>query len=58
MGGIKERPSRNMYQGHMDKAKRGKFEGRGQGWVGQGGHGGGTETTVLEQQQQNYFKKI
>ena len=33
-----------MYEGHMDKAKGGRFEGGRQGW------GGGIETTVLEQQ--------
>ena len=43
-----------MYEGHMDKAKGGGFEGGRQGWVGWGGVGwpGGVkmETTVLEQQ--------
>ena len=27
MGKIGEGPSRNMYKGHMDKAKEGRFEG-------------------------------
>ena len=43
--------SRNMYEGHMDKAKEGRFEGGRQGWVGQAGRGGmKMGTTVLEQQ--------
>ena len=29
--------SRNMYEGHMDKAKGGVFEGGRWGWVGHGG---------------------
>ena len=33
---IRERPSRNMYKGHMDKAKGGRFEGERWGWVGLG----------------------
>ena len=50
-GKIGEGPSRNMFKGHMDKAKGGRFEGGRQGWVGQGQHGGvKMETTVLEQQ--------
>ena len=36
MGKIGEGPSRNMYKGHMNKAKRGRFEGGRQGWVGRG----------------------
>ena len=44
-------PSRNMYKGHMDKAKVGRFEGGRQGWVGQGWCGGvKMETILLEQQ--------
>ena len=37
MGENREGPSRNMYKGHMDKAKGGGFEGGRRGWVGQGG---------------------
>ena len=33
---IEEEPSRNMYKGHMDKAKGYRFKGGRQGWVGQG----------------------
>ena len=36
MGKIEEGPSRNMYKGHMDKAKRGRFLGGRWGWVGRG----------------------
>ena len=43
-----EGSSRNMYKGHMDKAKG--VGGR-DGWDG-GSHRGKIETTVLEQQQQ------
>ena len=41
-----------MYNGHMDKAKVGRFKGGRHGWMGWGaGHGGvKMETTVLEQQ--------
>ena len=35
-GIIGKGPSRNMYKGHMEKAKRHKFEGGRQGWVGWG----------------------
>ena len=31
---IGEEPSRNMYKGHMDKAKGGRFKVGRQGWVG------------------------
>ena len=42
--------SRNMYKGHMDKAKGGGF--KGERWDGGTGGCGGVkmETTVLEQQ--------
>ena len=33
---IGEGLSRNMYKGHMDKAKGGRFKGKRQGWVGWG----------------------
>ena len=36
MGEIGEGPSRKIYKGHMDKAKRGGFEGERCGWVGLG----------------------
>ena len=40
-----------MYNGHMDKAKGGRFEGGRQGWVGLGGREGvKMDTIVLEQQ--------
>ena len=45
MEGKRGRVIRNIYKGHMDKAKGGKVEGRRQGWWG----GGKMETTVLEQ---------
>ena len=35
-GEIGEGPSRNMYKGHMDKAKEGRIKGGRRGWVGQG----------------------
>ena len=35
-GKIGEGPSRNMYEGHMDKAKGGGFKGGRWGWVGRG----------------------
>ena len=38
-GGEGEGPSRNMYIGHMDKAKGGRFEVGRWGWVGWGGVG-------------------
>ena len=48
MGGKRGRNFRNMYKGHMDKAK-GEWDGRlGVGIAG--GEGGKMETTVLEQQ--------
>ena len=48
-----EWPSRNMYKGHMDKVKGGRFE-VGGGMGGEREHGGvKMEMTVLEQQ----FKK-
>ena len=52
-GIIGEGPSRNMYNGHMDKAKGCRFEGGNWGWGGQGGLVGSVkmETTVLEKQQ-------
>ena len=33
---IGEGPARNMYKGHMDKAKGGGFKGGRQGWVERG----------------------
>ena len=33
-GTIEEKPSRNTYNGHMDKAKGGRFEDRRWGWGG------------------------
>ena len=43
--------SRNIYKGHMDKAKGGRIEGERWGWVGLGGVVvGKMETAVLEQQ--------
>ena len=36
MGENKGSPSRNIYKGHMDKAKGGRFEGGRWGWVGWG----------------------
>ena len=36
MGEIGEGPSRNMYKGHIDKAKGDRFDGGKWGWVGQG----------------------
>ena len=46
-----EGPSRNMYKGHMDKTKGGRFKGGRQGWVGQGACGGvKMDSTVVEQQ--------
>ena len=40
----------NMYKGHMDKTKGGRFKGRRWGWVGQrGSEGRKMETTALEQ---------
>ena len=36
MGEKWEGLSRNMYKGHMDKAKGGRIEGGRQGWVGWG----------------------
>ena len=40
-----------MYEGQLDKAKGGGFEGGKWGLVGRGGHGGvKMETTVSEQQ--------
>ena len=41
---IGEGPSRNMYKGHMDKAKGGRFKGGAEGMVVRE-----METTVLEQ---------
>ena len=50
MGGKGRRLSRNMYKGHMDKAKGGKGRGWEVGMAGVGESGGGEmETTVLEQ---------
>ena len=40
-GKIGERPSRNMYKGHMGTAKRGRFKGGKLGWLGLGGMVGG-----------------
>ena len=50
MGEIREGLSRNMYKGHMDKAKVGRIEGRRWGWVEWGVGVRKMETTVLEQQ--------
>ena len=36
MGGRGGRVVRNMYKGHMDKAKEGRMDSRRQEWVGQG----------------------
>ena len=44
---IGEEPSRNMYKGHMDKAKGGSFKGGRLGWSGECG-GVKMETTVFE----------
>ena len=50
MGENRGRSIKNMYKGHMDKAKEGRFEGGKQGRMRQGCHGGvKMETTVLEQ---------
>ena len=52
MGGNRGGSSRNMYKGHMDKAKGNRIEwGVGKGGMG-GLVGGGMERTVFEQQQQ------
>ena len=49
--GERGRVVRNMYKGHMDKAKGGWDQGWEVGMAGLRGSGGGkTETTVLEQQ--------
>ena len=37
MGRKGRRVVRNMYKGHMDKAKEGRMDSRRQEWVGQGG---------------------
>ena len=37
MGKIGEGSLRNMYKGHMDKAKRGRIKSGRWGWVGRGG---------------------
>ena len=51
MGRKGEGSSRNMYKGHMDKAKGGTDRGWEVGMAGVGGSGGGEmETIVLEQQ--------
>ena len=51
MGGKGGRVVRNMYKGHMDKAKRGQDQGWAMRMARVGGSGGGEmETTVLEQQ--------
>ena len=41
MGGKGGRVVRNMYKGHMDKAKAGRIEGGRWGWLGWGGWWGG-----------------
>ena len=46
---MEEGESRNMYEGHMDKAKGGGFEGGRQGWLVRGWGGVKMETIVLEQ---------
>ena len=38
---------RNMYKGHMDKAKGGRIQGGRWGPLGRGGGAGEMETTVL-----------
>ena len=48
---IRERPSRNMYKGHMDKAEGGMFRGGRWGLVGQRGVAGGKWIQL-------YFKTI
>ena len=51
MGRKGRRVVRNMYKGHMDKAKEGRIEGGRQGWLEwEGVVVGEMETTVLEQQ--------
>ena len=51
MGGKGGRVVRNMYKGHMDKAKRGSYGGWEVGMAGVGaGCGGKREITVLIQQ--------
>ena len=35
LGGIRDDPLRNMYKGHVDKDKGGRFEGGKWGWVGE-----------------------
>ena len=50
MGKIVEGSSRNMYKGHMDKAKGGRIEGGRQGWEELGEWRGKSEATVLEKQ--------
>ena len=50
MEGIGEVTSKNMYKGHMDKAKGGQVRRWEVGMGGAGGHGGvKMETTILEQ---------
>ena len=53
MGEIEEGSSRNMYKGHMDRAKAGRINGGRWGWVGQGRGWGEMETTILVQQLKN-----
>ena len=49
-GGKGDQSSRNMYTGHMVKAKGGRIDGGRRGQVGRGNGGGEMKTTVLEQQ--------
>ena len=57
MGENAEGLSRNMYEGHMDKAKGGQDQGQEVGMAGVGVSGGGEmETTVLEQQEKKEKK--
>ena len=59
MGGNGGGLLRNMYKGHIDKAKEGIRSRVGVGRAGVGGSGGrgGMETIVLEQQQKKLKKK-
>ena len=60
MGRNRGGPSRNIYKGHMDKAKGGRIEGGMWGCVGQEGSVGnwGMETTVHEQQLREKTNKL
>ena len=59
MGRKGKRAFRNNYKGHMDKTKEGWNQGREVGMAGVGEVAGGLmQTTVLEQQQNNFKKYI